>query len=53
MNTKAEWDFNINLSCSEPIAAYNSTSHKLKAKIISAKEFEFDLDDVKVAEVDL
>ena len=49
LNTKTEWDFSVNLCCSEPIATYNSSSHKLKTKIVSANEYMFDLNDAKSA----
>lgn len=53
LKTKTEWDFSIHLYCSEVIKSYNSSSHKLKTKIISPNEIEFDMDEIKGAEKDL
>lgn len=53
LETKTEWDFSINLSCSESITKFNSSSHKLKEKIISDNELRFEMDENKVAEKDL
>lgn len=47
LKTKTEWDFSIHLSCSEIIKSYNSTSHQLKTKIISANELEFEMNESK------